>query len=612
MIWKTEGPTDLLALLSIDPTANAFTTANGAKEIPSDWILKMCEGEDVLVVHDADEPGQEGATWVGEPDGRKRPGWCPELAKYAKTVRNVKLPFTIEKTHGQDLRDYLVNDGAFQQLLELAEKAESFGTAEVSQAEEWIDEAEDDPQRLARINVARYKSEHAGRLVYWRDEWWKWRDGKYRKIEVPELKAKVWQSVRLEFERGYRERVKTGDDKPVRKVTRALISNVIGAMESICAIPSSIAMPSWLPDRSEPNYVALQNGLLDMDRLFRGADDCLQPLSDNWFCAFRLDYAFDIEADCPIWCQFIRSAMENDPERIAILQEWAGYLLTGRNELQRFLAMEGEGGNGKTVYTAGITAMLGDENISRVALEKFGGQFDLSTTIGKAVNICGDVSEIDKAAEGELKQFTGGDVMQFDRKNKTPLTARPTAKLMVSWNLRPRFTDRSDGLWRRMVLVPFNYKPPASQIVRGMDEAKWWIENGQAPGILLWAIEGLRRLREQGDFTRSTMVELAIEDYRISANPAREFLTEFIQPQEGSKISKIRLYELYQHFCSKTGCKHPLAQRAFGREVKKIFPAVNPDSKLTFGSTRENAYEGIAFTQERVFQMSVDREEKLF
>lgn len=609
-LWKTEGSTDLLSLLSAESVA-AFTTANGAKEKPLDWIVKLCEGRDVIVIHDADNPGQDGATWVGEPDGRKRPGWCPAIAKAAKSVCNLKLPFPVEATKGPDIRDYLAGGGTMGMLRERIAAAEVFTSQDAAEAESFVEESEDDPQRLARINVERYKSEHAGRLVFWRDEWWKWRDGKYRKIEVSELRAKVWQAVRVEFERCYRERAKAGDDKPVRKITRAIVNNVIGAMESLCTITSSIVMPSWLPDRTERNYLAVENGILDMDRLFMGHDDCLAPLSDDWFCAFQLDYAFDPEADCPIWQQFVLSAMQGDLERVAILQEWAGYCLTGRNEHQRFLAMEGEGGNGKTVYTAGITAMLGTENISRVALEKFGGQFDLSTTIGKAVNICGDVGELDRAAEAELKQFTGGDVMQFDRKNKNPLTAKPTAKLILSWNLRPRFADRSDGLWRRMVLIPFNHKPKPNEIIRGMDEAKWWVENGQAPGILLWAIAGLRRLREQGDFTRSSVVESAIEDYRIGANPALEFLSEFVLPEEGHRISKIRLYELYQHFCQKTGHKHPLAQRAFGREVRKRFPELR-EVKVSIGSQRENGYEGIRFASDHVFNLPVETGESLF
>lgn len=586
MIWKTEGPTDLLALLSVMPDATAFTTANGAKEIPSDWILKECEGETVFVVHDADKPGQEGATWVGEPDGRQRPGWCPDLAKYAKEVRNVRLPFEVEPTNGQDLRDLLANQGGIDQLLELAESAEKFGVEAAEKASEWIDESEDDPQRLARVNLKVYEEGHQGRLVYWRDEWWKWKTGKYRRIEGSELRAKVWAAVRAEFERCWRERVKTGDDKPIRKVTKALVGNVVGALESICCIPSSVPMPCWMPDRSQPHYVSTLNGILDLDAVFgkKPVEKWMIEHSPEWFSAFRLDYPFDPDADCPKWIEYLTYCMDGDEERIAILQEWAGYLLTGSNDLQKFLVLEGEGGNGKTVFFSGITAMLGEDNVSHVSIENFGGRFELGTTIGKSANISGDAGEIDGIAEGVLKQFTGGDIMQFDRKNLAPISARPTAKLMAAWNGRPRIKDKSMGLWRRMLLVPFNKKIEDHRKVLGMDTPGWWLKQGEAPGILLWAIAGLYRLRQQGGFTRSIAADAAVYEYREESNPAMRFFNEyvtFLSPeilaeeikkdladQRGVKADD--LYLRYKEWCREESIS-PLAKQNFGKQIMRQF-----------------------------------------
>lgn len=604
IIWKTEGPTDLMALLTVQPDSVAFTTANGAKEKPEDWIVKLCEGHRVVILHDADQPGQEGATWIPQRDGQRRPGWCPRIASVALKTWNLTLPFTVEHTHGPDLRDYLNGGGTYADLVKRLEEAEEFKASKDS--ENFVEESEDDPQRLARVNLERYRNEHDGRLIYWRDEWWKWKEGRYRKIEPSELKAKVWSSIRSEFERCWRES-RGKDDRPIRKVNRTLVSNVVGAMESMCSIPTSVPMPCWLPDRSQPHYLTLKNGILDIEGLFEGRDDCLMELSHDWFSSVRLDYEFDAAADCPLWTRFIETSMEGDADRMKVLQEWAGYVLASKTNLQNFLAMEGEGGNGKSVYAAGLTAMIGPDNVSSVPLEKFGGQFDLATTIGKALNICGDVGEIDKAAEAELKQFTGGGLMQFDRKRIEPLTIQPTAKMMMSWNNRPRFHDRSYGLWRRMVLVPFNYKPTGKDRILGMDSHDWWIENGQAPGILLWAIEGLRRLREQKGFTQSKMMLDALADYRVSANPALEFLEEFVEePEECTgKISKMRLYDMYQHFCQKTGHRRPLAQRAFGKEVLKKFPNVR-DGKISFGEKRENCYEGIQFSVDEIFGKDVE------
>lgn len=607
-IWKTEGPTDLMALLSEAPEASAFTTANGAAENPLDWVVKLCEDRDAIVIHDADIPGQQGATWFEHRDGSRRAGWSPRLAEFCQSVKNLTLPFPVEATKGPDLRDYLNGGGSIELLRERLADAEVFEAG--GPTEDPIDESEDDPHRLARINLERYRSEHDGRLIFWRDEWWKWRDGRYRKIEGSELKAKVSAAIRHEFEHCWRERKAKGDDKPIRKVTRSLVGNVIGAMESMCGIPSSVPMPCWLPDRSQPHYIATSNGILDLDAVFAERDDVLTPHSPDWLSTFRLDYPFDPDATCDLWEEYLDYSLEGDEERIKLMQEWAGYLLTSQNDYQKFLVLEGEGGNGKTVYFAAMTAMLGADNVSHVSIENFGGRFELGTTIGKSANISGDAGEVDMVAEGILKQFTGGDIMQFDRKNLPPVSARPTAKLMAAWNSRPRMRDKSQGLWRRMILVPFQRVVDSSRRVRGMDRPDWWIENGQAPGILNWAIVGLARLREQGEFTRPAICEAAIAEYREDSNPAGEFFSDYLEPQEAGAIESRQAYDLYRHWCQHNGCK-PLGNRQFGKELRRRFPAIER-VRVRDGKRLIWKYAGISFVTDEIYSKPVDPDEKLF
>jgi putative DNA primase/helicase len=53
---------------------------------------------------------------------------------------------------------------------------------------------------------------------------------------------------------------------------------------------------------------------------------------------------------------------------------------------QSFLVLEGEGANGKSVYMAGLEAMLGEDNCSHVPLELFGDRFSRTQTLGKLAN----------------------------------------------------------------------------------------------------------------------------------------------------------------------------------------------------------------------------------
>lgn len=595
--WKTEGVSDLLSLLSLPGSEGCriFTNSNGAQEKPHDWIVELIAGGIVNVVHDNDLAGQQGATWVGE---SRRPGWCPSFAKRALSVVNVKLPFEVNDVNGKDLRDWILNGGTFEQLTTLAEIGEKFGQKEAAEAKLLeIDEAIDDPHRLARVNLAHYAKQYNRKLIFWRDEWWRWKEGRYVVIPKPELRAKVNYSIHQEFVRAWRE----GDrEEPVKQVRVSLVNNVIAAMESICALPWSVPMPCWLPDRSRPHYVSMSNGILDLGAVFenKSYEECLKPHSSDWFSPIRLNYEFDPNAECPRWLEYLDYAMEGDQSRIDILQEWAGYLLTPTNDLQRFLVLEGEGKNGKTVFFAAMTAMLGAENVEHIPIENFHKQFDLGMTIGKAANISADAGEIDSLAEGILKQFTGGDVMYFDRKGISGVSMQPTAKLMAAWNSRPRIKDRSQGLWRRMILIPFDREVDARRRVRGMDSVGWWVGQGEVSGILRWAIVGLHRLNTNGEFTRSQKVEDVMADYRRESNPARDFLTEYVEATEFElhQIPCSEIYQRYYKWCSSTGHK-ALGASQFGKEVARICPAATRDRIKNNDGRQVWVYKKIRFVE---------------
>src|SRR5205085_6404521 len=142
---------------------------------------------------------------------------------------------------------------------------------------------------------------------------------------------------------------------------------------------------------------------------------------------------------------------EGDEERIALLQEFFGYLLYYTTAAQSFLFLVGEGANGKSVVLASMHAMLGPDNVSTVPLEDFGRRFAMAQTLGKLANISPEVGELDRTAEGTLKAYTSGDPMTFEKKGHDSFTAPPTARLVLSTNNVPRFSDKTDGVWRRIL-----------------------------------------------------------------------------------------------------------------------------------------------------------------
>lgn len=569
-IWKEEGPSDVMAAIASNPPPGHLflTNANGCGEKPAKftWLFERLAGHSVNVIHDADQPGQAGAA-----------AWSTAFATLAGETRNVQLPYEIQPTHGKDLRDWLTTEGnSFAGLMEIAAAAEPIEPPTTAEASALlITEDDRDPHRLANIFLASF-----GTMKFWREIFMRFDPSRGCYVIVPraQLNASINIACKTEFNR--LARIPRADDKDpkVNSVSRALVNNVLAALEGICLLPDDIEPNTWLGDddhaRGPKLWISMANGILRLDDLLADADDVLQPHSPQWFSPIALPYEFIPYAECPIFTQVIAHNQENDADRIALLQEWAGYILTPSTDQQKFMVLEGEGANGKSVYLAVLQAMVGSKNVSSIPLESFDGRFDLTQTLGKLLNVAADASEIEKAAEGRVKSFVSGDTMYFDRKGISGIDAQPTARLIVSANNRPRFSDRSSGIWRRMMVVPWNkiIADDDPRRINGGDKPAYWEASGELPGIFWWAVEGLARLRSKGRFTVPAVSASCLDDYRTESNPARAFLLEFYCESSECYVVNKEMYSHYKEWCKENGY-HPLSDRIFGREVKRMFRA---------------------------------------
>lgn len=561
-VFIAEGEKDVDRLASLGFTAT--TNAQGAGKWQdgfSDFLVDRA----VVILPDNDEPGREHAQQVAR-----------SLYGKAGAIRIVELPGLPPKG---DVSDWLNAGGTREQLIELVKAAPEWtspadvGDSPKPAKEKRIEEADDDPHRLARAVMERVPN-----LRYWQGEFYRYRGQRYVREPASEIRGRLTQLVKDEFDRLNRLEIemwkpsdKTPEPPPPLKVTCSLVRDVEQALQSLCRVAHERTLDSWLDDETVGSFVSVANGIVDINRASSGEPDCLFPHSPNWFSLVSLPFEFDPAAACPKWTSFLAKNLEGDAERIAIFQEWCGYCLTADTSYQKFLLMVGEGANGKSVACAVLTALLGPANVSNVPLEGFGQRFQLMQTVGKLANIAAEVGELDKVGEGHLKAFTAGDRMQFERKYRDPLELTPTARLVLATNNLPRFSDRTNGLWRRLLLMPFRVTiPPVDRII-GMDKPEWWLAQGELPGIFRWALEGLKRLREQGRFTESEICNAALAKYRKETNKAGTFLVENYREHPAGQIPTLEMFERYRVWCTQHGYL-ALGDSEFGKEVARTFP----------------------------------------
>ena len=601
VVWKVEGVTDQLALSEAIPAEQAarhavLTNPFGSTEKPKKHLLEVFSGKLVAVVHDPDDAGEKGAT-----------RWATAIAAVAKEVRIVRLP------GGEDLRDWLQHGGTFDRLREIAREADVIASTQEGNDEDAstdIEVEEDDHMRLANVffkQRARRFVLHQGAPHHWRDRRW------HRATVLDDLRSEVLRFIEQEYNRQALEKAAASakkDEEPPkrRKINANLLSSVMTMVKSVSSMPSEIRYGSLLERDEEGmvvgatprNMIAFANSLVDLDELIeRGPENAIHEHTPDWWSLVSLPYEYDPEARIgPYWTRFLAMNLGGDAKLIACLQEWMGYCLMPNTDHQKFLMMIGEGSNGKSVFCAVLEALLGEQNVSHVPLELFGQRFALGLTLGRLANIATETSTLDKVSEGYLKQFTDGSTMMFDRKGLPAIEARPTAKLVLATNRPPRFSDKSMGLWRRMLIAPFEVEIKADDRILGLDRPEWWLERGELPGIFNWTLEGLSRLQIDREFTTPDSSEVAKESLRQDNSPAREFVSESFLFEKGHHVFRKPVYDAYRKFCEAHGYK-ALGFRAFNKEFASAIPGAKVVKRGSRGEQQSawlNAVEHVRYS----------------
>lgn len=158
-VYKTEGPSDLLALIPfLQPGEEAFCNPCGAGENPVNfpWLLEWLAGRTVIVVHDRDKAGVDGA--MGDP-ARARLGWATWAAQSAEEVRNVELPYPLVDARGADLRQWIMEGGDRVGLDELVGSANLVGPppaiqVEIGNYDTQIEVGDDGTERKIKVPIA--------------------------------------------------------------------------------------------------------------------------------------------------------------------------------------------------------------------------------------------------------------------------------------------------------------------------------------------------------------------------------------------------------------------------------------------------------------------------
>lgn len=467
----------------------------------------------------------------------------------------------------------------WQQVRERFESTAKKTTKPSRRSSDTRDSAPEDPWSLAREFIEQcfydYKAKEAW-LVRHREQWFKYdrRTKRYVQVSNDNMKVLVTRTF--------------GPMLP--SITNRKVGDVLNCVSSMVTVPDECEIPfsvkidieesSVTVHGQNENRIALRNGLLDIDAVLAGnpVGQCLKNHTATWFNTSSLPFPFPVsqaDADCPAWIEFLEQIFESDQDRIKIMQEAFGYCFMADTRFETFFVLMGIGRNGKSTCLSVLRRLLGDENVASLTPDQLANSYMLATLADKLANLCPDMGEVDRVEEGILKALVSGDPITADRKYKSPLQFAARATLFFATNVLPRFSDVSLGIWRRMVVIPFNYIVPID------DTDPFLLDrlNQELPGILLWALQGAARLSLNKRFTESTRCVEAARNYRLSCFPILTFLDECTRPS--GYVGAHGLWKVYRAWCVACGLSKPKPLHPFIADVQRFRPEITDNRDET-------------------------------
>lgn len=313
------------------------------------------------------------------------------------------------------------------------------------------------------------------------------------------------------------------------------------------------------------------------------------------FCLNRLPVDYNPQAPSPErWLAFLAELLY--PEDIPTLQEFMGYCLIPTNKAQRMLMLIGNGGEGKSRIGRVLRALLGD-NMNTCSIQKLAcNRFARADQEGKLLMLDDDMKMDALPDTDTLKAIiTMEDKMDLERKGRQSVQGYLYVRLIGFGNgSLSALYDRSDGFYRRQLVLQVRDKPPDR-----VDDAELGDKlREEAEGILLWCLEGLHRLIDNGFvFSLSQRTRKNMDEIRKADNNILEFLesTGYIMFEPNTHATTRQLYRAYQRWCEDNADK-ALSEKTFGvflRQAEKKYP-VSYVKNLDIGyGKRARGYHGV-------------------
>lgn len=261
-------------------------------------------------------------------------------------------------------------------------------------------------------------------------------------------------------------------------------------------------------------------------------------------------------ATSKLWEQFMKETTDSDEELQTFMQRVSGYALSGLTVEEYIFFVQGVGGTGKSTYFETIKAIMGPGYCKTASFDTFiknkngGGnapRSDIARLPGARLVTAVETQEGKQFASDLLKVTTGGDTITTRDLYASDFEFVPQFKLWLAANSKPRIREDDTGMWRRILLIPFNHvvhtpNKKLKEVLRASAKDR--------EGILAWMVRGFLDWQKYG-WTIPNVVLKETKVYKSEMDSLNAWLEDCCQKEAGQYASFRDLWDSYDVWMKK-------------------------------------------------------------
>jgi P4 family phage/plasmid primase-like protien len=278
----------------------------------------------------------------------------------------------------------------------------------------------------------------------------------------------------------------------------------------------------------------------------------VRPIQSDDYCTWRIEAEYDPDAKCPWWERMLQDVFaDRDPKErastISVIQEilGAGLIDDKPRELSKALILLGGSNFGKSGVLEVAGGLFGkDQNATPI--EALEGAHGLMGFLKRRPWVLHEAFDQRKwHFSSVVKTIITGEPIHINIKNGPMLSQRVTAPPFWGTNHPPQFKESTKAIANRLVVIEckrefFDDNPVGAAkeaFRRGLGKPSNLVLKEEMPGLLAWAMAGLKRALERGRFVLTKQMSDAIEAIRLDSNMVSGFLEECCSLDFGMMVS---------------------------------------------------------------------------